>query len=168
AAAAGAAGGHPAPRTALPAEVRGEVRAGRRHAPPPVARCVAGADGPLLARERAGAAEPHGADRLARDPGAGGDSGGPAGQALVARVPTSPVAVDIDQPFHEAKERAIEAFERAYLGALLERHDGNISEAARHAGIDRKTVHRLLKKYDMEVRLERAVAGPTSLGNGMR
>src|SRR5690606_39805579 len=40
-------------------------------------------------------------------------------------VPTSPVAVDIDQPFHEAKERAIEAFERAYLGALLERHDGN-------------------------------------------
>jgi len=76
-------------------------------------------------------------------------------------TPASPV-VDIDQPFHEAKEKAIEAFERAYLEALLARHRGNISEAARHAGIDRKTVHRMLKKYDLQVRLERAVAGPAS------
>jgi DNA-binding NtrC family response regulator len=76
-------------------------------------------------------------------------------------TPASP-AVDIDQPFHEAKEKAIEAFERAYLEALLARHGGNISEAARHAGIDRKTVHRMLKKYDLQVRLERALAGPAS------
>jgi len=77
-------------------------------------------------------------------------------------TPASP-AVDIDQPFHEAKEKAIEAFERAYLEALLTRHGGNISEAARHAGIDRKTIHRMLKKYDLQVRLERALAGPASV-----
>jgi len=77
-------------------------------------------------------------------------------------TPASP-AVDIDQPFHEAKEKAIEAFERAYLEALLARHGGNISEAARHAGIDRKTIHRMLKKYDLQVRLERALAGPASV-----
>ncbi|HEX6941019.1 MAG TPA: sigma-54 dependent transcriptional regulator [Longimicrobiales bacterium] len=77
---------------------------------------------------------------------------------------SSPITPDVDRPFHEAKEQAIEAFERAYLEALLVRHDGNISEAARRAGIDRKTVHRMLKKYDIRVRLERAVAmpGPTA------
>ncbi|HEX7119609.1 MAG TPA: sigma-54 dependent transcriptional regulator [Longimicrobiales bacterium] len=77
------------------------------------------------------------------------------------------LAADISQPFHEAKERAIQAFERAYLEALLVRHDGNISEAARQAGIDRKTVHRMLKKYDIHVRLERTVAVPgVAAGDG--
>src|SRR5690606_24254517 len=50
-------------------------------------------------------------------------------------VPGSPVVADIDRPFHEAKEQAIETFERAYLEAILARHAGNISEAGRHAGI---------------------------------
>lgn len=67
-------------------------------------------------------------------------------------------AVDIGRPFHEAKEQAIEAFERAYLEALLVRYDGNISEAARQAGIDRKTIHRMLKKYDIRLRKSRTVA----------
>lgn len=63
-------------------------------------------------------------------------------------------------PFHEAKERTIEAFERTYLKALLERNEGNISHAARDAGIDRKTIHRLLKKYGLRVHLETSVAEP--------
>ncbi len=85
---------------------------------------------------------------------AGGGASGPPG------------VVDIEQPFHEAKEEAIEAFERAYLEALLVRYDGNISEAARQAGIDRKTIHRMLKKYDLKLRLERTVAA--SGGGGGR
>jgi transcriptional regulator of acetoin/glycerol metabolism len=32
---------------------------------------------------------------------------------------------------------------------LLARHDGNISSAAKAAGIDRKTFHRLINKYDL-------------------
>ncbi len=37
--------------------------------------------------------------------------------------------------------------EAAYLTELLERHDGNVSQAAKAAGIDRKTFHRLINKY---------------------
>ncbi len=55
-----------------------------------------------------------------------------------------------DQPFHEAKADAVSSFEKEYLRSLLEKHGGNISQAARQAGIDRKTVHRMLAKYDLE------------------
>ncbi|HLU25342.1 MAG TPA: sigma-54 dependent transcriptional regulator [Longimicrobiales bacterium] len=65
-------------------------------------------------------------------------------------APTMVFATDL--PFHVAKEEAIEAFERQYLEALLQRHGGNISQAAREAEIDRKTIHRLLKKYSIRAR----------------
>jgi DNA-binding NtrC family response regulator len=67
---------------------------------------------------------------------------------------------DIAKPFHQAKEEAIETFERAYLKAILTEYDGNISHAAREAGIDRKTIHRLLNKYGLRVRTDRAIAAP--------
>jgi transcriptional regulator of acetoin/glycerol metabolism len=57
-----------------------------------------------------------------------------------------------DQPFHEAKNDAITVFEKEYLRDLLNRHNGNISHAARTAGIDRKTIHRMLTKYDLDGR----------------
>jgi DNA-binding NtrC family response regulator len=50
----------------------------------------------------------------------------------------------------EAKERWLGALEATYLRELLGRHDGNISGAARAAGIDRKTFHRLVKKHGIE------------------
>lgn len=53
-------------------------------------------------------------------------------------------------PFHEAKERWLRNFEKGYLASLLNRHQGNISKAAKDAGVDRKTIHRLLKKYNLE------------------
>jgi transcriptional regulator with GAF, ATPase, and Fis domain len=49
----------------------------------------------------------------------------------------------------EAKELIIAHFERDYLIALLERHQRNISAVAREAGIDRRHVYRLIKKYDV-------------------
>ncbi|HEX8695268.1 MAG TPA: sigma-54 dependent transcriptional regulator [Longimicrobium sp.] len=55
-----------------------------------------------------------------------------------------------DLPFHDAKNDAIADFEKEYLRDLLKRHNGNISQAARTAGIDRKTIHRMLAKYDLE------------------
>jgi DNA-binding NtrC family response regulator len=57
-----------------------------------------------------------------------------------------------DLPFHEAKNEAIAVFEKEYLRDLLRRHNGNISQAARTAGIDRKTIHRMLAKYDLDGR----------------
>jgi DNA-binding NtrC family response regulator len=57
----------------------------------------------------------------------------------------------LDMPFKEAKAQLVEAFERDYLSALLARHHGNISRAAAEAGIDRNYIHRLVKKYNLEV-----------------
>ena len=49
--------------------------------------------------------------------------------------------------FRDTKERWTEAFERRYLTWLLKRADGNISKAARDADMDRKYLHKLLRKY---------------------
>ncbi|MCS6900494.1 MAG: response regulator [Myxococcales bacterium] len=50
-------------------------------------------------------------------------------------------------PYSDAKERALDSFHAAYLGALLRRTGGNISEAARRAGLDRSNFRRVLKRY---------------------
>jgi DNA-binding NtrC family response regulator len=62
------------------------------------------------------------------------------------------VEATADLPFHEAKAAAIADFEKSYLQYLLKSTGGNISQAARQAGIDRKTIHRMLLKYDLEDR----------------
>ena len=62
------------------------------------------------------------------------------------------LAFTADLPFHDAKSDAITVFEKEYLSDLLDRHNGNISQAARTAGIDRKTIHRMLAKYQLEGR----------------
>ena len=54
-----------------------------------------------------------------------------------------------DLPLKDAKERWMEVLEGSYLKDLLARHDGNISAAAKAAGIDRKTFHRLVNKYQL-------------------
>jgi DNA-binding NtrC family response regulator len=61
----------------------------------------------------------------------------------------APVPPELELPFKEAKERIIEGFERDYLKGLLERCGGNISKAAREAGIARLYVRKLLKKYGL-------------------
>ena len=52
-------------------------------------------------------------------------------------------------PYAEAKRLAMRAFERRYLSSLLERHENNISSAARAAGVDRSNFRRLLKQYEV-------------------
>jgi DNA-binding NtrC family response regulator len=55
-----------------------------------------------------------------------------------------------DLPFKQAKEQLVVAFEHAYVRRLMDRHQGNISAAARDAGIDRNYLYRLLKKHGLE------------------
>jgi DNA-binding NtrC family response regulator len=81
-------------------------------------------------------------------------------QVASSGVVSADGVVDTTKLFHLAKEEAVEAFERTYLTAILAEHGGNISLAAREAGIDRKTIHRLLNKYGLKVRLEGTVALP--------
>jgi DNA-binding NtrC family response regulator len=57
--------------------------------------------------------------------------------------------LEVDLPFKEAKARIIDVFEHAYIGALLKRHGGNLSAAARAAEIDRKHLRELLRKHGL-------------------
>ena len=52
-------------------------------------------------------------------------------------------------PFHRAKARAVETFERDYLASLLALAGGNVSLAARLAGKERRSLGKLLKKYGL-------------------
>jgi DNA-binding NtrC family response regulator len=59
------------------------------------------------------------------------------------------VAVDPAVPFKVAKQDMIDEFERRYVRALLDAHGGNISAAARAAGIDRMSIHKILNRLGM-------------------
>ncbi len=55
-------------------------------------------------------------------------------------------ALDLSGTFADAKSRAVERFESAYLAALMKRANGNLSRAARDADIARHHLRDLLKK----------------------
>jgi two-component system response regulator GlrR len=55
-------------------------------------------------------------------------------------------ALDLHGSFADAKARAVERFESAYLAALLKRCEGNLSRASREADIARHHLRDLLKK----------------------
>ena len=52
-----------------------------------------------------------------------------------------------DLPYPEAKKRLMREFDRAYAAQLLERAGGNVSEAARLAGLDRSNFRRVLRRH---------------------
>jgi len=58
--------------------------------------------------------------------------------------------VDTRVPFKTAKDAAVDAFERAYVSTLLDDAAGNVSRAARNAGMDRMYLHRLIQKHELK------------------
>jgi DNA-binding NtrC family response regulator len=66
---------------------------------------------------------------------------------LAEDLPVAEAAANLASlPWKEARERYLESFERSYAQALLARCEGNVSAAAREAGVDRKTFYALLKR----------------------
>ena len=59
------------------------------------------------------------------------------------------VPVDVSIPFKNAKQNVISEFEKRYISRLLAQHDGNISAAARAAGIDRMSIHKMLHRLGL-------------------
>lgn len=49
-----------------------------------------------------------------------------------------------------SRQEAIEAAEFQYLMGLMRQHSGNVSEAARQAGLSRQGLHKLLKQHDIQ------------------
>ncbi len=52
-------------------------------------------------------------------------------------------------PFKEAKEKILDRFEVEYLTHYLRKNRGNISQTALECGLDRRSIHRLINKYDI-------------------
>jgi DNA-binding NtrC family response regulator len=59
-------------------------------------------------------------------------------------------SLDLNEEYHVARERVLAAFERDYITALVNRAGGNMSKAARMAGVDRTTLYRLIEKHDLQ------------------
>lgn len=59
----------------------------------------------------------------------------------------------LDHRFNEAKQRIIESFEKEYLTCLIKASNGNVTLAAKRAGKERRTLGKLLKKYNIPGRL---------------
>jgi len=60
-----------------------------------------------------------------------------------------PAQLTVGLDFKEAKQRVVDAFEAAYLRAVLARHDGNITRSAQEAGLTRYHLRELLKRHSL-------------------
>jgi transcriptional regulator with PAS, ATPase and Fis domain len=55
-----------------------------------------------------------------------------------------------DETYHAARDRVLAEFELRYLTQLVQRADGNMSRAARLAGVDRTTLYRIMEKHGLQ------------------
>jgi DNA-binding NtrC family response regulator len=55
-------------------------------------------------------------------------------------------AVLAELPYAEARQRVLDAFDRSFLAAALERYDGNVSATARALGLHRQSLQKLLRR----------------------
>jgi transcriptional regulator with GAF, ATPase, and Fis domain len=61
----------------------------------------------------------------------------------------TPDAPSFSQPFRAFREAWMGYGERAFLRALLDRHESNVASAAKEAGIDRTHMYRLIRKHGL-------------------
>jgi transcriptional regulator with PAS, ATPase and Fis domain len=69
--------------------------------------------------------------------------------ATTAEVGATAAEIDLSRPLRESRETWLRPIERRYLAALVEHHRGNLTAAARAAGVDRITLYRLLWKHGL-------------------
>lgn len=55
----------------------------------------------------------------------------------------------MNDAYHAAKDKLVAQFEKEYLTRLVTRAGGNMSRAARLAGVDRTTLYRLMEKHEL-------------------
>lgn len=69
--------------------------------------------------------------------------------ARPAATSSNPLAVDLDLPFKDLRERWIDHLEREYLTGLIGKVGRNAGSLADAAGLDRSYINRLLKKHEL-------------------
>ena len=68
-----------------------------------------------------------------------------------AHAPLKPVdAAMAGLGYNDARDRALEGFDRSFLTAALERHGGNVSETARALGLHRQSLQKMLRRLSIE------------------
>ena len=70
--------------------------------------------------------------------------------AAVSSNPASLISTLLEESYHAARDRVIAQFERQYLTWLVNRASGNMSKAARIAGVDRTTLYRLMERHGLQ------------------
>ena len=73
-----------------------------------------------------------------------------------------PPDVSTDEPYYAARDRLVAEFELHYLTKLLAQAGGNMSRAARTAGVDRTTLYRLLERHGLDRKLLQSGGSATS------
>jgi len=71
-------------------------------------------------------------------------------EPLCAANPASLISTLLEESYHVARERVIAQFERQYLTWLVNRAAGNMSKAARIAGVDRTTLYRMMERHELQ------------------
>jgi DNA-binding NtrC family response regulator len=80
-------------------------------------------------------------------------------EALATPAATSPESRLSDASFREQKAQLVRDFERNYLQQLLASTQGNVAQAARTAGKDRRALFELIRKHHIDPERFRAAAG---------
>src|SRR5467141_2060453 len=75
---------------------------------------------------------------------------GDAGEEVVAGGAWQPPEVSTEEPYYTARDRLVAEFELHYLTKLLAQAGGNMSRAARAAGVDRTTLYRLMERHGLD------------------
>ena len=58
--------------------------------------------------------------------------------------------VTTEEPYYSARDRLVASFELQYLTQLVSQARGNMSRAARAAGLDRTTLYRLIERHGLQ------------------
>jgi DNA-binding NtrC family response regulator len=61
-----------------------------------------------------------------------------------------PTDLRLDLPFSEARKRWNDVFEREYVSRILEDAGGNVSEAARRAGMSRSRLYEIMDAHGLK------------------
>ncbi|HES59205.1 MAG: sigma-54-dependent Fis family transcriptional regulator [Calditrichaceae bacterium] len=69
-------------------------------------------------------------------------------------IPQQDISIAINREilassYKDAKEMVLEKFEVEYLSHYLKKNQGNISRTAEECGLDRRSIHRLINKYNI-------------------